>query len=141
MDPVTAIGLAASILNFVSFSWGLIKGTTEIYHSANGALEENERIEVVIRDLDRIAGDLGKGCTGSTSPELAVKELAEDCKEDSAKLLGLLKKLRVRGKVTIWKSLKAKFLTLMSKDELENLKERLDFYRSEVDTNLILILR
>ena len=141
MDPVTAVQLAAAVVDFTCLAWGLIRGTKNIYHSVNGTLGENERIEVVIRDLGRIARDLGRGTTGCTDPELAVKQLADDCKEESDKLLGLLKKLRIRGKITIWKSLKAKFLTLMSKEEIEELKQSLDYYRSEIKLNLILILQ
>jgi len=141
MDPVTAVQLTAAVIDFTCFAWGLIRGTKDIYHSVNGTLDENERIEVVIRDLDRIAGDLGRSTTGHLAPELAIKQLAEDCKEESVKLLGLLKKLRVRGKITIWKSLKAKFLTLMTKEEIEELKQSLDYYRSEIKLNLILVLQ
>ena len=141
MVSLSAISLASNIIDFIGFSWGLIKGTKEIYRSTKGTLDENERLEVVIRDLGRISKNLSRDTTGSTDSELAVKQLAEDCREDSAQLLAHLEKLKVRGQITIWKSLKSKFLSLMSKDEIDALKGRLEFYRSEINTNLILILQ
>jgi hypothetical protein len=143
MDPITALGLAANIIDFISFSWGIINGTAEIYRSANGALTENDRIGTVIGDLNRITEDLikGKSIQGQTTAERAIKELAEDCKDDSDALLKLLEKLKVQGRRTVWKSVKAKFKSLMSADEMDALKKRLQEYRSEITTNLVLILR
>lgn len=143
MDPITAIGLASNIIDFISFSWDIVNGAAEIYRSANGALTENDRIGTIIGDLNRIAEDLGKGKSiqGQTKAEQAVKELAEDCKDDSEAILKLLEKLKIQGRRTVWKSVKAKFKSLMSADEMDALKGRLQEYRSEITTNLVLILR
>ncbi|KAN0106730.1 hypothetical protein V8E51_009606 [Hyaloscypha variabilis] len=93
--------------------------------------------------MNRITEDLSKGKSiqDQTRAERAVKELAEDCKDDSDALLKLLEKLKVQGRTTVWKSVKAKFKSLMSADEMDTLKKRLQEYRSEITTNLVLILR
>ena len=141
MDPITAIGLAAAVVDFVGFSWGLVTGAREIYRSANGTLDENAHLEDIMVDLDSIADDLNKTSPGRTRAERAIKQLAEDCQGESAELLGKLRKLKVRGKKTAWKSLKAKFASLLAKDDVNELKGRLQEYRSEITTNLILVLR
>jgi len=143
MEPVTAIGLAAAVVQFVDFSWGLIKGANEIYRSADGVLHDNARTEAVIDDLDRIATELSKSdvCASSTAPERAVKKIGEYCLEDTKKLMGYLKKLKVGEKRTAWKAIKASFWSRISKDDIDELKENLDYYRSEINTNLLLILR
>jgi len=143
MDSVTALGLEASVINFISFSWGIIDGAAEIYRLANGVLTENDRVRTVIGDLNRIVEDLseGKSIQSQTKAEQAIKDLAEDCKEDSDALLKLLDKLKVEGRRTAWKSVKTKFKSLMSADEVDALKERLQEYRSEITTNLVIILK
>jgi hypothetical protein len=87
MDPVTAFGLAGTVLDFTCFAWGLISGGKQIYQSANGTVTENESLTVVISDLNRIAEDLCRGSNPRTRAELAVTDLAEDCKSESDKLL------------------------------------------------------
>jgi hypothetical protein len=141
MDPITAIGLAAAVVDFVGFSWGLVTGAREIYRSANGTLDENAHLEDIMVDLDSIADDLNKTSPGRTRAERAIKQLAGDCQVESAALLDILRKLKVRGKKTVWKSLKAKFASLLAKDDVNELKDRLQEYRSEITTNLILVLR
>lgn len=45
MDPVTALGLACSVIQVVDFSTRTIKTAWEIWRSKSGASEENESIE------------------------------------------------------------------------------------------------
>ena len=141
MDPITAIGLAAAVIDFVGFSWGLVTGAREIYRSANGTLDENKHLEDIMGDLDSIADDLNETSPGGTRAERAIKQLAKDCQAESAALLVILGTLKVRGKKTVWKSLKAKFESLLAKEDVDELKGRLQEYRSEITTNLILVLR
>ena len=47
MDPVTAFGLAANILQFGSFCWNLIDEAKEIYDSGSGAPQDNDLLEYV----------------------------------------------------------------------------------------------
>ncbi|EFX03145.1 hypothetical protein CMQ_3074 [Grosmannia clavigera kw1407] len=58
MDPVTAIGLASSIIAFVDFGWKLIKGAKEIYDAADGTLEENRSREAVVLEMKRLTVQL-----------------------------------------------------------------------------------
>lgn len=141
MDPVSAIGLASNVVDFISFSWGLVMGAREIYRSASGTLDENAVLEDIIADLDSIAGDLSKAGPGRTRAERAIKQLAEDSHDEATDLLKTLRKLKIRGKKTAWKSVKAKFANLLAKDGVDELKGRLWEYRSQITTNLILVLR
>jgi hypothetical protein len=49
MDPVTAVGSAASILNFIDFSWNLVQGSYEIYKSVSGTTAENAHVSTTLR--------------------------------------------------------------------------------------------
>lgn len=142
MDPISAIGLASSILTFVDFSWKLVQGTLEIYHSPDGTSDENARLEHVIADLDLMAESLQTNVSVRTKAERNIKDLAEDCREDSQALLGLLSEMKVPGKRrTLWRSLQAKWASILKKDKATELKNRLRDTREEIMLNLTQLLR
>jgi hypothetical protein len=58
MDPLTCVGLASNIAQFVHFSSALINGALEIYESAAGMTEENRSLTAVITDLNRLSADI-----------------------------------------------------------------------------------
>ena len=51
MDPLTAIGLASSIVQFVDYGTKLIGGAREIYHSTTGTTAQNETLELVATEM------------------------------------------------------------------------------------------
>jgi hypothetical protein len=59
MDPLTAVSLAGTILQFIDFSSKLVAGTYEIDRSVSGATAENEDITTVISDLKEIRPGYG----------------------------------------------------------------------------------
>ena len=80
MDPLSALGLAASIVQFLTFSKGVLDGTVELYRSVDGATSVNARLEFITRDLHQLCGKLGaeaNGCRGQfkTDPEAGLLPL------------------------------------------------------------------
>lgn len=142
MDPASALGLAASVLTFVDFAWDLVAGAAEIYRSPNGTSDENARLEDVIDDLESVAESLQDGGRSmKTRAEKKIKRLAQDCQEDAEELLALLSKLRAKNKRSVWSSLMAKWKSLLNKEEIAELKERLREYRSDIVLNLTIIIQ
>jgi len=141
MEPVSAVGLASSIITFVEFAFKLVTGALEVYRSVDGTLEENARLERVIGDLNSIVDDLGKKGGGGCRSERAIRDLAVECQADAELLVDILKSLKVPGRRTLWKSVTAQWKALLRKDEITGLKERLREYRSEIMLNLMLLLR
>ncbi|KEZ45757.1 hypothetical protein SAPIO_CDS1557 [Scedosporium apiospermum] len=141
MEPVSAVGLASSIITFVEFAFKLVTGALEVYRSVDGTLEENARLERVIGDLNSIVDDLGKKGGGGCRSERAIRDLAVECQADAELLVDILKSLKVPGRRTLWKSVTAQWKALLRKDEITGLKERLQEYRSEIMLNLMLLLR
>ncbi|KAI0123648.1 hypothetical protein BJ170DRAFT_697458 [Xylariales sp. AK1849] len=58
MDPITAVGFAAGILNFIEFSSTLVRGTYDLYHSTTGTTAENDHISKVLADLQEVSKEL-----------------------------------------------------------------------------------
>ncbi|KAE8440326.1 hypothetical protein EG329_008775 [Mollisiaceae sp. DMI_Dod_QoI] len=140
MDPVTAIGLASSLITFVDFSWSLVAGAHEIYTSVNGTTSEHDHINNVIEDLQELSDDLGTGALGDSKHEKALKRLAFQCSELSDELLGILRKLRVTEKNSKWKAIKAKWGSMRKRDEISSIRERLGEYRSQILLHLNMML-
>ncbi|KAK3360994.1 hypothetical protein B0T24DRAFT_643303 [Lasiosphaeria ovina] len=142
MDPFTAVSFAATILAFVDFSWGLAKGTYEVYQSATGQTVENVHINDVISDLRSVSEDLDGTPSGDSKHEKALRRLAAECSELSAELMALLKKLkRSEKKNSVWGSLRVKWASIRKAADVESILDRLREYRSEIMLRLSLMLK
>lgn len=93
MDPVSAVGLASSVLTFVEFSWNLVGGAMEIYRSVDGTLVENARLDDVQDDLDSLSDLLSAQPTCKTRAERKIARVAKDCRADCKILQAFLKEM------------------------------------------------
>ncbi|KAL2848780.1 hypothetical protein BJX68DRAFT_238656 [Aspergillus pseudodeflectus] len=141
MDPLTAVSLAGTILQFIDFSSKLVAGTYEIYRSASGTTAENEDIATVIADLKEVTVELDVDITGRGKHEKALKALATKCAELSGQLLAVLEKLKTPDKHSAWKSMGVKWSSMRKSDEIQRIERRLGEYRAEILVRLTFLLR
>lgn len=142
MDPVSAIGLASSVLTFVEFAWNLVGGATEIYRSVDGTLNENARLDDVQDDLDYLSDLLSVQPVCKTRAERKTARVAQECHADSKTLQTLLKEIAgPRNNRAVWRSLKASWMSIRSRKDVAELKTRLQEYRSEILLQVTLLLR
>ncbi|TGO55227.1 hypothetical protein BCON_0095g00410 [Botryotinia convoluta] len=109
LDPLSALSLAATIIQFVDFGSKVISTDTELHHSSEGALANNLELSTIISDLSSISNDLSARSTGQgkhsyNKDELALIGLASQCKELSDKLLHDLDGLNIKKADTNWAS-------------------------------------
>ncbi|RYP75781.1 hypothetical protein DL770_007344 [Monosporascus sp. CRB-9-2] len=140
MDPVTALGLASSILTFIDFAGKIVAGTYEIYQSAAGATDGNAHVDTIVGDLAEITAGLVTTIPGRTKNEIALKDLASKCEAVASKLQTLLRSLRVLGDHTTWKSLKVKIKSMRREPEIVRLEKQLGDYRAQILTRLTVML-
>ena len=138
MDPITAVGFAASILNFVDFSWTLIKGSYEVYEL--GTTSDNMRITSVLSDLEGITKSLQADVKGSSPHVKDLKSLAAECIEVSQELSAILKDLEMKEGNKIWRSLEAKWKSMRKEKEIAAIEQKLIEYRLQLLLRLNLIL-
>lgn len=141
MDPITAVGFAASILTFVDFSWSLIKGSYEVYESANGTTTDHTRISTVLGDLDNITKSLQCDIKGSSPHLTDLKKLAVECAEVSQKLSKILEELKRKEGNKAWRSLEAKWKSMRKEKEIASIEQRLNTYRLQLLMRLNLMLK
>lgn len=142
MDPVSAMGLASSIITFIDFSWELVAGAGEIYRAPDGTSKEYAQLEDVIEDLKEVTHPLQAHVPENTKADKRIERLARYCQEDSRTLLKLLSALRIDVKRrTVWSSLNAKWRSILKKDEVSQLKSQLQENRAEIQFHITFMLQ
>lgn len=109
MEPLSALGLASGVIQIVDFSGRLLAKSREIYHSAEGNVEEHELLEdsannlaelsaalstPLLRELEKQQQRFGKRINAADKQLI---QLCKDCKDVVTKLLTEINRLKIRG--------------------------------------------
>jgi hypothetical protein len=148
MDPLTALSIAASVVQFVDYGTKLLSKGRELYKSADGALSENVELEGASSRLNLLSSDLQKSLRGGgqgavNERDEALETICKGCIEVSEDLTARLKKLMLPSdqKHRVWESFKLTLKTVLSKEKIEEADLKLAKLRSELDTHVILSIR
>ncbi|KAI6084324.1 hypothetical protein F4821DRAFT_271252 [Hypoxylon rubiginosum] len=138
MDPASAFGLAAGVVQFVSFASGLLSRSREIHNSAKGCTDQTETLDAVYQRLVRFSSDLQKSsCKDqrllAVEPRsafvqhiLAINDLAGVCEADCTKILACLQKLKGSSQsITRWQSFRLALKTIWKGREITEMEQRL----------------
>ncbi|KAF2470006.1 uncharacterized protein BDR25DRAFT_35993 [Lindgomyces ingoldianus] len=142
-EALIAVGLAGNIVQFISF-WGtLMSKSEEIYKSTNGALVEHLELEAITTHLDRLvtAMAMRTGPPAETESEKQLQDLCRQCRDRAEELLRAVTKLKVNGKSKKWRSFRQALNSVWSSDRINFLSARLEAFRRQVDTTLLVVLR
>jgi hypothetical protein len=142
MDPLTAISLASSIVQFIDFSTKLIHGASEIYGSVTGATGENHSLENITVEMQTLSSKLlPRQNAQQTEDEQALSRLAAECKILSDQILALLKSIKPKDfnskRQSVWAALKGKW----NEREKQELVERLKYCRGQLELQLNFLSR
>jgi len=138
MDPLTAVGLAGTIVQFVDFTTKIVSKSTELYRSGRGVLAENANIETTTADLKELNSRLEQ-TTAVHDPDL--QALCQACGEVADQLLTALAKLRVTCQGQKWQSLRKALRSIWSKEDITQLEQRLASFRSELNLRIVIGMR
>ena len=145
LDPFTSIGLAANIIQFITFASKLLSEGHEIYKSATGVTAENEELELVVRDLSEISQSLQEATPSSPASSSSsssssycapeINDLAPACQKVADELLSVVESLRVKEggtKHRRWHSFVQALRTVWKKEKITALRNRLDVIQKEL---------
>jgi hypothetical protein len=148
-DPITIIGLAASVAQIVDVTGRLISKSCEIYQSAKGAFQENTDLELIITDLQMTNAKLAKiplqfgNDDRLDRDDRAIRQLCVGCNEVADELLGRFSLLRM-GKddkeARKLESVKYAWKFMRSKRGLDALAARVAAFREQLQTRIIVSL-
>ncbi|KAI9935071.1 hypothetical protein MW887_000692 [Aspergillus wentii] len=144
LDPMTALSVATSVVQFVDFGTKLISKSREIYKSADGVLADHAEQAAVsskLADLTRRLSTFADGYeTKLSSAEKALQEVALDCLQVANEFGCAIDQLMVNGKHRKWKSLRQALKSVWKKEEMEERLVRLDRLRQLVIVHLLVVI-
>lgn len=133
LDPLTALGLAGNIVQFVDFGVKVLKDAHEIYTSTTGAIEDNKVRESITSEMKTIVSKLSVPRSSSQSEEeKALCRLAAECEKVSKEILELLDKLKPKKPGSKFQSLKAALKTKIKEEDIAALEKTLGKYSSQI---------
>lgn len=105
MEPLTALSIAAAVVQFVDFSSSIIQGAVDNYKSASSQAIRNHELATIAQDLSRLIGDVecklrdgGSDNTGSSTPTYHIFcRLCDDCRKVQVELDRIFARLRPQG--------------------------------------------
>lgn len=149
MDPLTALSLAGTVVQFVDFGSKLITSSVQLYKK--GELDVHAQATSATNDILDFTIKLRRnlrvpdGSAALTEDDNLLKSICEGCDELAHDLLARLDKLKAPEKNrlgrNIWPTLTAAFLAIWTKEDLADIKERLKEYRRQIDSRIIQSLR
>lgn len=142
MDPITAVSIASTIVQFIDYSTKLVNAASDIHSSISGTSLENQNIEFVVSELKNLSLRLDPPRTGEQSDdEQALCRLAAECRILSDQILSLLGKIKPKNpkskRQSVWSAIK----TLWSDREMKELVQRLQSCRSQLELQLNFLMR
>lgn len=150
LDPLSALSVAASVIQFVDFASKIICKGKEVYASVDGVLPENMQNETVTVRLLEMTKKLKKplvvvGCSSEEehSQHRRLKQICEECSEISKELLEHLRVLKVPkgSEHRRWKSFRQALKSVWDKKAIDAMAKRLEGLRSELHTQVLVGLR
>ena len=146
MDPVTGVGLAASVIQLLTFGIDAVKTCQEVYQK--GSISDYSNLDYI---TDHLAGltaslqqslqspDIGSGAL--TREERDLVELARKC-EDCTKILQKeLDKLQTRPRASTRKAVRLAARAIWKKGTIDKINQQLQAYQSTLETSLLSRLR
>ncbi|KAI1324667.1 hypothetical protein F5Y16DRAFT_402233 [Xylariaceae sp. FL0255] len=130
MDPLTAVGLAGNIFQFISFVGDLLNNTRKLYASATGTSSANDHFQDICGTLIKFNEDLRQPPSGADQLSKYGKALAQcaaACKQECEDLLRIMNKLRTIATTgpRYWNSFRAALTEVWKHDDIEDLRSRI----------------
>ncbi|KAF2113604.1 hypothetical protein BDV96DRAFT_613546 [Lophiotrema nucula] len=147
MDPISALGLASNIIQFVQFAGKLISESQEAYESIDGVSQRNANLEGIANDLLNLHQQLLKDASSRTpgaklsAAEAQLQSLAKESTQVAEKLIGIVQALKSSARNKRWKSVRHAIASSWKQSDIAALQARLGDIRQQLDTALLICLR
>jgi len=140
LDPITALGVAGNIVQFIDFGLKATSKAREIHRNDKGMTVEHADLQLVTKDLVALSAQLYAtvGLSGQTE---ALEELCGKCAKTSIELLSALQTFTVTGAKSKWKSTRKALKSLWGREKVEEIKKRLLEFREQLKFHFLVRLR
>ena len=138
MDPLSALAVACAVTHFVDFGSKILSKGYEISKSATGTTELYKDIETCTGHTE----NLTKRISGPvlTESDAALAQISQGCQDIAKELLARLEtfKAKKRGKREVFSKA---FLSVWSEKKVKEMQDKLERYRKQLDTTILIDLR
>ena len=146
MDPITGIGLAASVIQLVSFGIGAAKTCREIYEQ--GVSDDHSQVDYIVNHLASLTVSIRQSLQNSDTQSLRLSkeerelvDLSWRCQKSADQLQTELKKLQTKPRTSIVSAASKAARALWKKNSIEQIQRQLESYRSTLEISLLSRLR
>ena len=146
MDPVIGIGLAASVIQLVTFGISAAKTCRELYEQ--GVLDDHSQVDYVANHLAGLTVTLQQSLRNSYTQSLVLSkeerdlvDLSRRCEICALKLQHELGRLQTKSRSSIVLAASKAARALWKKNTIEQIQKQLESYRSTLEISLLSRLR
>jgi len=164
MDPISILGIAAAVVQFVDFGTKLLSNTTEAFRYTTGKEGTSttlasmaEKVNVLCVDVESKSRDLMEAALPGSCEEVFLG-LCSECKTVAKELNDAISKLHAnsklqvdstpgrrkcgfaRGKRKVFSTISLIFRTVLSQSKLTELEERMSNIRQQVSMAALICL-
>lgn len=124
MDPLSALGIAGNVIQFLDFATKLFKESREISHSASGASKNVSSLAEISAQLSTLSNSF----TAADLQSLGLKDVASQCDGVAKELQTLVKRLTLTSpeKDGHWANFALALKTVLNKRQIQDLEGRVD---------------
>ncbi|KAH6637278.1 hypothetical protein F5144DRAFT_570116 [Chaetomium tenue] len=143
MDPLSALSIAAAVVQFVDFGYRLVKSAHQLYTSPGGQKLEDIELSIVSRDLSNLADAVQAKLDDNAGPQGDVLRLCCECASTNTELQEILAKLKARGDTKLALAADICRVTLRqvaTAGDIEKLAGRLSGIRQQMNVALLYLL-
>ncbi|KAF1985983.1 hypothetical protein K402DRAFT_454666 [Aulographum hederae CBS 113979] len=147
MDPLSALGLAANVVQFVEFGAKIVSRSHTLYKS--GQLVDWRDLQATANELALLFKTLKRSTTTISSvpqfkpEEQALYRLAEECADVAHELNEVTEGLKVDTEKSrrVWRSIRHALQSVYKDEKLEQLNKRLNGFRDQLNTHILVSLK
>ena len=144
MDPVSGIGLAASVIQLVKFGFEALHTIRELHQ--HGSISSYDDVEYTTNHLDNLTGSLQHSLQRSSTQLLSKEEkdlidLGRRCQDCAFKLQHELRKLRPTSRPSALMITQKVARAIWKRHKIEDIRMQLASFQSTLETSLLHRLR
>ena len=140
LDPINAISLASSIIQFVQFGTKLVSEGLELYQSNDGALARNSELEAIVKDINK-GSEILSYVPQPSEDEVAIQRLAESSRKIADELLEQLSSLKTTESHKGLQSSRKALAAAWKRDKIADLDRRLCRLQNQINQRLVFMMR
>ena len=145
MDPLSALAVATSVVQFVDFASKLISESRELYSSVDGRYEEHVNLHSITQTLSQLSQDLQRPLDSDSSSQHIqdLQSLCQDTNRVAEELIEVLDSIKLQSDKsgTRWRSGLQALKSMWNQGRINELQQRVNGFRQQLTLNIVVILR